>query len=581
MILADKVVKNNQFNKNLLPIAFFYMFRFCSSNLFGYKSMFFHYSFIGFTCFLLMYLVLYKIHVARTIKIPTIFFLASAFVNLALPLVIYLLTSSYELYSVHYYITFFILIILLIVCIINNIISRETISNTIIVFAFVEAFYCILQFICTVNTNYHFKVTGSNPNPNSTSLFMVMCVPLIIKQISGKKLKERFVMILGLFMIFFSILLLKCRSAYLGLFLIFFLTCIRNYKINKQKWCLITAIILLFTSIIMSPAIYNFKRASADGRLYVWNVSIDKILKQPWGYGYGMIQGTYNEAQSLQFQYSQTTEKDKLNAEYMNTLNNDYLEIMMQGGIFGFVFFYSFLALFVYWGWNSRKFYETLGVCLFLIMSLFSFAFSAPQIAFILAIYLSLIDVPSRLITITKLLKYSLVVISVNLVLFTAQRIYFQIKVRQMSNLVRNNNIGEAEKLAGEKLLFNSTSEYYNRTIADIHYAKKNFKIASIYYHNAIKYAPFQDVLSRLAYCYFMLGDVENAERYLRYSAYIQPSNFSHYFELMIFYYQSNQTSKSKMIAHCILSKKIKYKTRRVLEYKCIAKKILMSNKIN
>jgi tetratricopeptide (TPR) repeat protein len=335
---------------------------------------------------------------------------------------------------------------------------------------------------------------------------------------------------------------------------------------------------ILIGAILIVPFVYNLKKESADGRLFVWKVAIEKIHENPFGYGYGMVQGIYNKAQAREFENNTTTENEKTNAEYMSTLNNDYLEILLQGGVIGIIAYLSFFTLIFIYSYNTINFFELLGVLSFLVMSCFCFALYSPQVVFVLAIYLSFIKTKKKDLKLPKALNYSILTISIIMIFIVIGQIYTQIKIREIANCIKKNKIATAKIIANDYFMFASTSELYNRTIADIYYFEKDFKTASNYYEKAIYYAPFPEVLSRLSYCEMKLGYYKKAEQLLNFSANIQPSSFEPYKNLMIFYSHIGHNNEAKKMAYYILQKKPKRISNNVLKCRHLANIFIKSN---
>lgn len=556
----------------------FYLIIFFLNDVFVNKSLVYFFIFTIVTYIILIYFSIKSIISKKKIKIPLNIIFVSAIINSLLPIFLYLFSNNIEFYIAHYYICVFLLFISLSLCVYNEFINRMTITNLLIVFAITESFICLLQYFNFINSNSFFKIAGSNLNPNITSMFLVMCLPIFLKNFNQKIKRNKLLNTLFIALILVCIFLLKSRTGYVGVFIIFLIMNVRNYIIFKNRYNLIISIIILTGAFLIVPFLYNFKKNSADGRLFVWKVAIEKVYENPLGYGYGMVQGVYNKAQASKFENEITTENEKNNAEYMRILNNDYLEILLQGGIIGLIVYLSFFVLIFINSFHTTNFFELLGVLSFLVMSCFCFALYSPQVVFVLVIYLSLIKIENKEIKPHKILIYNILSISFIMTFIVIRLIYTQIKIKEISECIKENKISTAKIISNDNFMFASTSEIYNRTIADMYYFEKDFKTASNYYEKAISYAPFPDALSRLAYCKMKLGYYKKAERLLYFSANIQPSSFDPYKNLMVFYSQTGNNKEAKKMAYYILQKKPKRISNKVLKCKQLAITFIKSN---
>jgi hypothetical protein len=100
--------------------------------------------------------------------------------------------------------------------------------------------------------------------------------------------------------------------------------------------------------LLVATALYLYydKKDSADGRLFVWRISLSMVQEKPIaGYGYGFFDKHYNLKQSDYFQTNVATKAELQNARYVYMPYNDYLENFVYGGIIGLVFFLFFLIM--------------------------------------------------------------------------------------------------------------------------------------------------------------------------------------------------------------------------------------------
>lgn len=568
------IIHFNSWIKAMIILVAFYVLYFRFGNAFVYKSLFFYYVLI-LSAYILLALFAFKpLFNAGKIKLPssTLTFLSVAL--LLLPFISLCITGKTEIYFTHHYICVFLLFIILSADLRSEFIKENTIGCLLMGFALCESVMCFLQYFEVIKTSGFFAVTGSNHNPNTTAMFLVMCLPAILKVFTEQKVSGKIIIGIIAFTMLVAIVLLKSRTAYAGVFvLVLFLSIF--YLSKKSKLFLLVPFALLLVAVFAAPKLYHFKKDSADGRVFVWKVAVEMIAKRPLGYGYGMLQSTYNHAQADYFENKKTSEAEQRNAEYMNNLNNDYLELSVQGGIAGGILYLAFIFAVIVYGFKQKNVFALAGTLVFAVMSCFCFAFYSPQVAIVFAFYAALINAQTNGKTLYKAVHSVVAAAGATMLVCVSFQIYSQMQLKNLSELIKNKDIPEAKKMSGKIYCFVSTSEIYHRTLGDLYFAGKDYKMAAQYYQNAIDYAPFPASVSKLAYCEMHLKHYEKSERLLHLAANIQPSLFEPYLNLMMLYVSTNETEKAQEAARFISEKKPKRETASIRQYKDIATKIL------
>jgi O-antigen ligase len=162
----------------------------------------------------------------------------------------------------------------------------------------IESVWCLLQFIGLIDSaNTYFRVSGSWVNPNVTAMFLAMCLPVLLALWLIYTGVFRKVITVSFIFMLVALMLLNCRTAYIGAGTAIIL--ILNYRFGITDWLktkknrLQSLFIIIFNLLILIPAgikLYESKKESADGRLLIWKISTGMIFQKTFtGYGYGMF----------------------------------------------------------------------------------------------------------------------------------------------------------------------------------------------------------------------------------------------------------------------------------------------------
>ncbi|UCC39086.1 MAG: O-antigen ligase family protein [Candidatus Aminicenantes bacterium] len=203
-------------------------------------------------------------------------------------------------------------------------------------------------------------------NVNHFAMYIALNIPLAIVLTSRKKRRSLiqllFFSILGLLVV--CVILSKCRTVYAGLILtlllmlfirhghIFKLIYFRSSRYILFAWSLVSVIIIGTAAVL----IYYLKPLSAIGRILVWKVSLQMFSEFPiLGVGFNNFSSMYNLYQGRFFNQGLGTEMERLSASFVSYAFNDYLESVVEFGIFGliiFVFFWYLIIRSVWYGFH-------------------------------------------------------------------------------------------------------------------------------------------------------------------------------------------------------------------------------------
>ena len=274
------------------------------------------------------------------------------------------LSEVTELYRTVYLCVTLLSVISLSYCLRAGLLTQERIYSGLLVIGLIHVFCVFAQRMGFMEPESSlYPVTGACDNPNVTAMYLVGCVPLIVHRLRRSDRKVAYVVFLVLAL--FAVVLLRCRTAYIGLAVeaaVFFLfsskdSRIKGFHLQRETNCnpkihsslgkVFLAVVALLVVSVAAVRMYQMKRDSADGRLLVWKVSASMIAEHPMGCGYGLFPKHYNLQQAEYFHEEHGTETERRNASFVYMAYNDFLEHGVEGGVIGMLFLMGFYVLII------------------------------------------------------------------------------------------------------------------------------------------------------------------------------------------------------------------------------------------
>jgi len=159
--------------------------------------------------------------------------------------------------------------------------------------------------------------------------------------------------------------------------------------LKHRKLFLAGSIISILIVLIGFVGIYSLKKDSADGRLLMWKITAQAIMKQPLtGVGLGGFPAAFAETQAEYFASGRGTETEKMVAGCPEYAFNEYLQIGLEQGIPGLIVFVGWLVLSLYMGIRNRHYEATGGIMALAVFAFSSYPLQLPSF-WILLVFLS------------------------------------------------------------------------------------------------------------------------------------------------------------------------------------------------
>ncbi|MES2006336.1 MAG: O-antigen ligase family protein [Bacteroidota bacterium] len=279
-------------------------------------------------------------------------------------------------------------------------INPEKIRIAVITLIIIESVVCVLQYLKFLSSlNIYFEVTGTWSNPNVTAMFLAMSSPVLFSLFSTPGKMNRGVFLLTTFLMTVSLLLLKCRTAYIGFGISMILAMYSQFKpvIRLSMYQRLKRNIILITTLVIAIAlllsIFQQKKASTESRIFILKISSRMFLDNPWtGIGMGRFEHDYNLQQAKYFQNKNPTADEINNAGYVMSPYNEFLELCIEGGLPALAILIVFVVVLVRFIIVQKvdPSYSS-GLVVFGIMSLCNFSIEAIPAFAIFVLYLSLV----------------------------------------------------------------------------------------------------------------------------------------------------------------------------------------------
>ncbi|WP_308765128.1 O-antigen ligase family protein [uncultured Bacteroides sp.] len=248
-----------------------------------------------------------------------------------------------------------------------------------------------------------FAVTGSFFNPGPYSGYLAMVFPLCLNEWLALKSKKnkRWTEEAGCYIALAAMLLIICvlpsgmsRSAWLaaaisGLWIYGmhrnWRSMLNNFWIKDKRRVLWIASISFVVLFLLLGAAFYLKKDSANGRLFMWKISLSAIADKPLlGHGRGSFSATYGAFQEAYFSRGDFSPQEELVAGSPEYAFNEYLQIAVEWGIPMLLCIVLALAFCLWFGVKNGQLSACGGVISLMVFSFSSYPLQYP--AFVISL---------------------------------------------------------------------------------------------------------------------------------------------------------------------------------------------------
>lgn len=221
-----------------------------------------------------------------------------------------------------------------------------TTSWILILYGFIEAVWGIRQVYGFTYSNHSlYALTGSFYNPGPYSGYLAMIFPVCLyewlERKEHKKTIPYYMAIAGMLLILCVLPAGMSRSAWIAAAVSSIYVCgmhyrveLKNYIRQHRKNTMRFGVIAFLLGGMALGGIYQMKKDSADGRLFLWKIAARAVNEHPWtGSGWNSVPAAYGQAQENYFAACNYTATEELVAGAPEYVFNEYLQVAIAWGI--------------------------------------------------------------------------------------------------------------------------------------------------------------------------------------------------------------------------------------------------------
>lgn len=263
----------------------------------------------------------------------------------------------------------------------------------------VVSIWALLQYVGVLTSyNQLFLLSGPFNNPGPLGIYLVATLPFALYECSSKRTYTYLYIAIIVFELV-VITLTHSRTALIGAAFVLGIHLLLNSDSIKES--ITSHKKFLWPLLMLVPVfiffLYRWKPQSVDGRIFIWKNTMDLIVHNPLiGYGFSMFETVYNEQQAAYFKENPDDLAHILLADTVGFAFNDYLQILTESGLIGFLLFIIPIALILrgaiqQWHFNKTLKPFVLSVLVILSMALTSYPMEVLPIHIVFMISLTLL----------------------------------------------------------------------------------------------------------------------------------------------------------------------------------------------
>jgi O-antigen ligase len=429
-------------------------------------------------------------------------------------------------------------------------------------FATVLAAQGLLQYAGLLYGAGRFKMTGNFDNPAGYAAALVCVYPYVFRFIRHSRRTVRYISVVLSAVVVAAAVLSESRAAIIASIVVTVCYLFSRYsglRIRKS-----IKIITVCVALAGMSSLYALKKDSADGRLLIWQSTLNIIKDKPLaGHGYGTFNAKYMLYQAAYFDARPDSRYSALADNVLHPFN-EYLLTLSEHGVAGLGVLVLLGLLIVrryFRNPDSDKFIALLSLLSLAAFSCFSYPLEYPFSWIIVFLNMAVICPATKMFAGTKsayVAKTTVCTLAADLlfavVLLTKAEMKWNTIARQSLSGKTLRVLPEYEKLYS--CLHHNGLFLYNHA-AELHEVKEYGKSLSVF-DVCVKYYNDMDVQMLLADNYKELGMYVKAEQHFKLAASMCPNRFMPLYQLALLYKETNRNDEALNLAQHIVDKEIK-----------------------
>ena len=457
------------------------------------------------------------------------------------------------------------------------------------IICFMLSTYGLLQYFGAFpSRHYAFPITGTYENPAGFAAVQAALFPFALYVCFQNENKQwtRWFAGISAVLCFVTVVLSGSRAGVLAIcaaatvVLVLQTKVLSVFKTRRWLW-LPLSLTIVITAIVM----YRVKASSADGRLFVWSISLDMIKGRPlFGYGIGGIEKHYMDAQAAFFSVHPDSPYVML-ADNVTHPFNEYIKLTVNYGLTGLTMAFFVLALMVKRLFNSRENIKVIGLAVsasVFVMCQFSYPFHYAAVWYIFSVAIIPAFFKEREDNeeweTPKYLRITLPILFSILLAVVLRMMYLDLKWAEMS---KRSLAGHTERMLPyyEKMkpqMQHNPLFLYNYA-AELNYIGRYEESLAITEECRLGWNDY-DVQMLLADNLENTGQLDYALDAYRHAEDMIPCRFEPLEGMMTVYLENGDTLRAIMMAEEILDKPVKVHSFRVEQIRSAATQLLMND---
>lgn len=459
----------------------------------------------------------------------------------------------------------------------RGIANKQVILWLIIIGGLIEALVVFAQKIQWLDSNHRsFEVTGTFGNPGQLGGFLAIALVMsfALFLLYWKECNRCYWMSLLIITlcIFSALILSDSRAGWLAALIG---VCFYKRK-NKISLTYRLGIVVLF--VVLCIGGYFYKKDSADGRLFIWNITFHMISEKPFfGYGVDGFRKHYMHYQAKFFRNNENSEFKNI-ADNVIYPYNEFLHVCVEQGIISLLILIAIIiSVFIYPTKGHIQEMLKSGSVALLIYSFFSYPSSVFTLCILYPLLLGCLDSKTIFVNYSKRYKFYVFSFILLGVIVSVRGYIFYIKSYEMSRLLFSIDNKKKEE-ANEFFFTNYKQGHLSFQMLD-HYAsfcfleKKDDYLSILL--NVSQLIPTCELFVDIGDAYMEAGKVGEAKKAYKLASEMIPCRILSKYKLFFVLYQEGDIVNMKKIGNDILKQEIKIVGTHVLKMKAMVRLII------